>query len=135
MIPVVSIWDFIGRLYNVPREFFGAFAFMKSRYWLIVISIVLMLVIWQLVASFAGFPAFILPTPAQVAARFAQAIQDGSLIRNTAATLVEVLAGLTLGVCVATVLGYLLARSLRLEHLLSPYIVASQAIPIVAIAP
>ena len=32
-------------------------------------------------------------------------------------------------------LGYLLARSLPLERLLSPYIVASQAIPIVAIAP
>jgi NitT/TauT family transport system permease protein len=36
---------------------------------------------------------------------------------------------------VATVLGYLLARSLHLERLLSPYIVASQSIPIVAIAP
>ncbi len=60
---------------------------------------------------------------------------DGSLLRNAAVTLVEVLLGLALGVSVATVLGYLLARSLHLERLLSPYIVASQSIPIVAIAP
>jgi NitT/TauT family transport system permease protein len=32
-------------------------------------------------------------------------------------------------------LGYLLAKSKLLERLLSPYLVASQAIPIVAIAP
>ncbi len=43
--------------------------------------------------------------------------------------------GLLLGVCAASLLGYRLARSVRLERLLSPYIVASQSIPIVAIAP
>jgi len=94
-----------------------------------------MLLVWQLVAWFGGFPAFILPSPAMVGARFIQAISDGSLLRNTAVTLGEVLAGLVLGVIVATVLGYILARSLKLERLLSPYIVASQSIPIVAIAP
>ena len=94
-----------------------------------------MLLVWQLVAWFGGFPAFILPSPAMVGARFMLAIRDGSLLRNTAVTLGEVLAGLVLGVSVASVLGYLLARSLKLERLLSPYIVASQSIPIVAIAP
>ena len=94
-----------------------------------------MLLVWQLVALFAGLPAFILPTPEQVGYRFIQAITDGSLISNTAVTLVEVLAGLALGVSVATILGYLLARSWHLERLLSPYIVASQSIPVVAIAP
>jgi len=33
------------------------------------------------------------------------------------------------------VLGYLLAKSRKLERLLSPYLVASQAIPIIALAP
>ena len=94
-----------------------------------------MLLIWQLINWYSGLPSFILPSPAQVAIRFAQAIADGSLIRNAMVTLVEVLVGLALGVAFATVLGYLLARSLHLERLLSPYIVASQSIPIVAIAP
>jgi NitT/TauT family transport system permease protein len=47
----------------------------------------------------------------------------------------EVLAGLFLGVLAAAVLGYWIAKSPSVERLLSPYIVASQAIPIVAIAP
>jgi NitT/TauT family transport system permease protein len=43
--------------------------------------------------------------------------------------------GLLLGASLATSLGYLLAKSRLLEQVLSPYLVASQAIPIVAIAP
>ena len=94
-----------------------------------------MLAVWQLIASYGGFPAFILPAPAQVWTRFIESLMDGSLVSNVVVTLVEVLAGLALGVSIASMLGYLLARSLRLEQLLSPYIVASQSIPIVAIAP
>ncbi len=120
---------------RAPKLSSGLFRVMKARSWLIVLSLLLMLLVWQLVASLGGFPAFILPTPEQVGIRFAQAITDGTLIRNTSVTLVEVLAGLSLGVFIATTLGYLLARSLHLEHLLSPYIVASQSIPVVAIAP
>jgi len=108
---------------------------MKTKPWLIAFSLAIMLLVWQLVVTLGGFPAFILPSPAQVVVRFGQAIMDGSLPGNTAVTLLEVLAGLALGVSVATVLGYLLARSLHLERLLSPYIVASQSIPVVAIAP
>jgi NitT/TauT family transport system permease protein len=108
---------------------------LKSRTWLILLSMIIMLLVWQLVASFGGFPAFILPAPVQVWEQFIQSLLDGSLVHNTIVTLVEVLAGLALGVSIASILGYLLARSLHLEHLLSPYIVASQSIPIVAIAP
>ena len=50
-------------------------------------------------------------------------------------TLREVFAGLALGLLVAFVLGYALAKSRLLERVLSPYLVASQAIPIVALAP
>jgi NitT/TauT family transport system permease protein len=63
------------------------------------------------------------------------ALQDGSLAHNTAATLLEVLLGLLAGVVLATLTGYLLGKSFLLERLLSPFLVASQAIPIVAIAP
>jgi putative riboflavin transport system permease protein len=120
---------------NYPEALFGDFYYMKTRPWLIILSLLLALLVWQLAIWFGGFPAFILPSPQQVGVRFIQTVMDGSLIRNTLVTLVEVLAGLALGVIVATVLGYLLARSIPLERLLSPYIVASQSIPIVAIAP
>lgn len=113
----------------------GHYYYMKTKPWLILLSILLMLVAWQLAVWFGRFPAFILPSPEQVGARFIQALLDGTLLRNTLVTLLEVLVGLTLGVTTATVLGYFLARSIHLERLLSPYIIASQAIPIVAIAP
>lgn len=63
------------------------------------------------------------------------AVQDGTLIQHTATTLAEVLGGLSVGFVFATSLGYLLAKSKTVERILSPYIVASQSIPIVAIAP
>jgi NitT/TauT family transport system permease protein len=67
--------------------------------------------------------------------RFVLSLQDGSLVRHTTVTLVEILIGMTVGVSAASVLGYLLAKSWSIERLLSPYIVASQSVPIVAIAP
>jgi NitT/TauT family transport system permease protein len=67
--------------------------------------------------------------------RLLRALTDGSLLYHTAVTLLEVLLGLLAGALSATLLGYLLARSRTLEGLLAPYLVASQAIPLVAIAP
>jgi NitT/TauT family transport system permease protein len=67
--------------------------------------------------------------------RLGAALADGTLLRHSAATLSEVVIGLTLGLAVATVLGYGLGKSAVLERALSPYIVASQSIPIVAVAP
>jgi NitT/TauT family transport system permease protein len=93
------------------------------------------LVAWWLTASTAGLPAFILPSPAGVWLRFLDAVGDGSLAFHTGATLTEILLGLSLGVGLATILGYLVAKSRALERILSPYLVASQAVPLVAIAP
>ncbi len=108
---------------------------MKANFLLISSSLLLALLGWHLLATLGGLPAFMLPGPLQVAERFGRALQDGTLLRHTLVTLAEVLLGLAAGVGAATVLGYLLARSLPLERLLSPYIIASQAIPVVAIAP
>lgn len=107
----------------------------RRRIYLLAVSSVFTIVLWYLVAYLGKFPAFILPPPELVWKRMVQALIDGSLIRNTAYTLEEVLAGLVIGVSLATSLGYFLAKSRSFERLLSPYIVASQSIPIVAIAP
>jgi len=106
-----------------------------TNIYLIPITVSGALLIWFLVATIWHFPQFILPSPLQVWMRFLKALGDGSLVRHTAITLQEVLAGLALGVSTASILGYLLAKSKTFERLLSPYIVASQSVPIVAIAP
>jgi len=91
--------------------------------------------VWEAAILVWKFPAFILPGPGMVAIRFLRAVSDGSLIRHLLITLFEVVTGLVLGAGCATVLGYFLAKSPASERFLSPYLVASQAIPLVAIAP
>jgi NitT/TauT family transport system permease protein len=109
---------------------------MRLRSWYFIpLSLLGALILWYLLAQYGGFPAFILPGPALVWARLMQVISDGSLLRHTLTTLSEVLLGLILGVSTAGGLGYFLAKFDWLERLLSPYIVASQSVPVVAIAP
>jgi len=98
-------------------------------------AIIFALLVWESAIRWSGLPAFILPSPAAVLQRTIRAIQDGTLIRHTLATLIEVLGGLSLGMTSAIIIGYGLAKSRTVERFLSPYIVASQSIPIVAIAP
>lgn len=107
----------------------------KYGAYLVPISAGLAIIIWHLIARYGGFPAFILPSPVQVWTRLLSALFEGRLAYHIAVTLGEVLAGLALGVITATTLGYLLAKSETFERLFAPYIVASQSIPIVAIAP
>jgi len=102
---------------------------------LVPVSLLLAVLIWDLLTRLGSFPAFILPSPGHVWEKFLQVASNGTLVRHSLYTLVEVIAGLALGVTVATLLGYLLAKSPVVERLISPYIVASQAVPIVAIAP
>jgi NitT/TauT family transport system permease protein len=103
--------------------------------WVVLLSLLAGLVLWQGLVAWWHLPAFMLPGPSQVWARLLTALGDGSLLRHTWITLVEVLLGLILGVTLATGLGYLIAKSPLAERFLAPYLVASQAIPIVAIAP
>ncbi len=107
----------------------------RSRNWLGFISILAGLLVWYLITRYSGIPNFILPSPLSVWTRFLKALRDGSLLYHTGITLTEIVLGLLAGAIFATIVGYFLAKSRSLERILSPYVVASQAIPIVAIAP
>lgn len=107
----------------------------NNRNWLGLISLLVGLLAWYLITRYGGLPNFILPSPLSVWTRFIQSIKDGSLLYHAAITLTEIVIGLCIGVLFATLMGYALAKSRSLEKVLSPYLVASQAIPIVAIAP
>ena len=106
-----------------------------KRYLFLAVSLTVGVAIWFLLARLLNLPAFILPSPGMVWQRFWKSLLDGQLIGHTLVTLLEVLAGLSIGGCAASILGYLLAKSPTLEKLISPYLVASQSIPMVAIAP
>ena len=110
-------------------------ALLHHSAWLPLVVLLLVYLAWEAVAHWGGLPAFILPSPRGVALRASGRRWRMAAWRHAGYTLLEVLLGLLLGGRLATGLGYLLARSPLLESLLSPYLVASQAIPMVAIAP
>jgi NitT/TauT family transport system permease protein len=111
----------------------------KRGYLLHVATVIFLLLVsfllWEALVRWTSLPNFFLPSPSKVWERFVVSFMDGSLLIHTTATLIEVLAGLALGMTVAVLLGYLIAKSKIAERLLSPFIVASQSIPVVAIAP
>ncbi len=98
-------------------------------------TVLLFLVVWEGLVTWQAYPSFILPRPLEVWLKFRLMVMDGSLGRHLSITLVEILLGLALGLGTAAVLGYVLAKSVALERLLAPYIVALQSFPIIAIAP
>jgi NitT/TauT family transport system permease protein len=98
-------------------------------------ALVVFLAVWKLVVVVGGYPVFILPPPETVVARFVQGWTSGLLERHTATTLLEIGIGFAVGTVTALVVGYVLARSILAERLLSPYLVAAQATPILALAP
>jgi len=99
------------------------------------LGLLLSLALWQGVIWLGDYPPFILPSPAAVLERLIDLLADGSLGFHAWITLREVLTGLGMGALAATLLGYVLAHSRLAERLLAPYIVATQAVPIVAVAP
>ncbi|MCP4359056.1 MAG: ABC transporter permease [Chloroflexi bacterium] len=98
-------------------------------------SFVLLILGWHLLVTWGEYDSFILPGPVDVWRQFQIVVEDGRLLRHSLITISEVIPGLIIGCLVAAPLGYLLAKSPLAERLLSPYLIASQAIPIIAIAP
>ena len=90
---------------------------------------------WKALVVVTGYPPYILPPPEQVAARFVGAWADGTIAPHALRTLLEIALGYAVGAGAALVTGYVLARLPLAERLLSPYIVATQATPILVFAP
>lgn len=91
--------------------------------------------LWEAVIQWGSIPSFLVPPPSRIFSRLLEALGDGSLIRHTLFTFSEIAAGLAIGLSAAMILGYSIAKSKTLEAVLAPYIIASQSVPIVAIAP
>jgi NitT/TauT family transport system permease protein len=106
-----------------------------SRVLPIVVAAIVFVVGWQLIVSLTNYPAFVLPAPGAVFGRLVQAWASGTIEPHAFGTLTEVLLGILVGGSVGVVLGIVLARSSIAERLLSPYLVAAQATPILALAP
>jgi NitT/TauT family transport system permease protein len=99
------------------------------------VSLAAFLLAWKLLTVVTGTPEYILPAPEAVWERGVSAIGSGILWEHLWATLTEVVPGFLLGAAVALGIGIALGKSVLVERVLSPYIVAAQAVPILALAP
>ncbi|MCP4615200.1 MAG: ABC transporter permease [Bradyrhizobium sp.] len=103
-----------------------------------ILSIMLFVVLmggWQLAVKSGLVPAFVLPAPSDVAARFLADIFDKAVLFDCGYTLVEILSGFLIAAIAGVALGAVIALVPLVDRVLSPYIVALQTIPKVAIAP
>lgn len=98
-----------------------------------VVAILLLLGIWQAVCSFELVPAFLLPSPIEVAQAL---VEDSELILAHAwVTLLEAVAGLAIGVAFGFLVALCMDRFRILSAAFSPIVTISQTIPIIAVAP
>lgn len=89
--------------------------------------------IWQGVSMATGLPAYILPSPAQ--AFTAGWTQRAFLFDNALVTLSEMALGFLAGATLGILCALAMATAAPLRMLLRPALIASQAIPVFALAP
>jgi ABC-type nitrate/sulfonate/bicarbonate transport system permease component len=104
-----------------------------SRSWKAVLALIVLLGVWELYVDLGGVDPLILPSPHAVASSL---YDDRSLLwSNFLVTAREVLLGILLAAAVAFAFAVAIHFSKTLRQALYPLIVASQAVPIVVLAP
>jgi NitT/TauT family transport system permease protein len=96
---------------------------------------VALLVLWTAYVRIAKLSPLVLPTPYAVWQSLIENTMNGQLPAHSVTTLVEIVLGFLLGSVVGIMLGVVTAQSELMRELLSPYILASQAMPKLALAP
>ena len=90
-------------------------------------------VLWEAVCRLGGLPDFILPPPSEILQ--VVVLEAPRLLPHAATTLVEILAGIALALALAIPLAVVMFAQPALEKSLAPFLIASQAIPVFALAP
>jgi ABC-type nitrate/sulfonate/bicarbonate transport system permease component len=88
---------------------------------------------WEVIARSFGISPFVLPAPTQVLASLWEF--RGEAIRHTVPTVIETAVGFVVSIVCATLTAVALDRSAWARRAVEPLLVASQTVPIVAIAP
>lgn len=99
----------------------------------LVISMAVIFGFWQLIVVLFQMPSFILPSPVDVLHRLF--FRYDVLLKNTWVTAQEILLGLSLGLSMGLLFALLMLMFKPLKRWLLPILIASQAIPVFAIAP
>ncbi|OKL37777.1 ABC transporter permease [Domibacillus mangrovi] len=94
---------------------------------------ILLLALWEVRAG--NMSELVLPAPSVILHTLIEGLMNGYFTAHIIRTTLEIVLGLTLGSLFGFIIGILMGESEFLRKLLSPYIIASQAVPKLALAP
>lgn len=106
---------------------------MRRSNHLAMILILLILGCWEFSVRFFTVPIFILPSPLVIVST--AVLKARLILPHAAVTFSEIILGILLAVCTAVPLAITMFARPALEKALAPFLVASQAIPVFALAP
>jgi NitT/TauT family transport system permease protein len=98
-----------------------------------VVGLILALALWWVATIVFSVDSYLLPNPGEVVNTFFD--QPGYLLEHTWISLVETVEGFVLSILVGVPVAFLIVRSVVLERLIYPLLLAVNAIPKIAIAP
>lgn len=96
-------------------------------------AVIGILIFWEITCRVLQIPDFILPAPAQILT--VSISKMDILLPHAGVTLLEIQIGILLSLSVAVPLAMLMFRRPAVEKALAPFLIASQAVPVFAIAP
>jgi len=96
-------------------------------------TLIIVVVLWQFLTESGVIPQYLLPSPSSIVLTYFTSKVDWA--GQTLVTLREILVGFALGTILGIALAFLVAESKILSKIMMPYIVMTQVLPLVAIAP
>ncbi|MDP9372767.1 MAG: ABC transporter permease [Chloroflexota bacterium] len=102
------------------------------RTWAVLLVV---LVAWEAAVRLRGISALVLPGPLRIWASLADGLGSGFFLKHIRATVAEILLGFGAGSALGIALGATLFHFPGAERVVRPYVVASQALPKLALAP
>ncbi len=106
---------------------------MKAASGIALAGVLAIMTAWEAACRLIPLPDFILPPPSAIVQ--VAVVKAPLLAANAAVTAVEIVAGIALALTLAVPLATAMFASRSLERALAPFLIASQAIPVFAIAP
>lgn len=98
-----------------------------------VVAFVLFVVLWEAASRLFHIPDYLVPSPSAIVGAIAKTWRP--ILAGSGVTLMEAAVGLLLSIVVSIPLGILIVSSPVIERVVYPFLVASQAVPKVALAP
>ena len=99
----------------------------------ILVTFIVIIVFWYIICLLFELPSFILPSPDLVAIALFNNFSE--ILNHSSITLLEILLSLFFGIMLGSLFAVLISLSERLKRWIMPLLLASQSIPVFALAP